>query len=217
MVTMQQRIEALRTEKGLSRPALAAALGLPKGSVDKFETGRQTPTKEQQEKWPPFLPFPCFIYAAKATTAPKWNTGPTWTRRISWTRPSPPRLPPPRCPKASDCSRTRRRQQHVRHISAQQILSGNDPRHASGCASFSGRAAYPIRRAAPPEINARRPALPCRAEKQPSQLHSIIRFCPPARICSVLKRPPLYTTAAVLFVVVQKQMLSPSGRETVLC
>ena len=50
MVTMQQRIEALRTEKGLSRPALAAALGLPKGSVDKFETGRQTPTKEQQEK-----------------------------------------------------------------------------------------------------------------------------------------------------------------------
>ena len=50
MVTMQQRIEAVRTEKGLSRPALAAALGLPKGSVDKFETGRQTPTKEQQEK-----------------------------------------------------------------------------------------------------------------------------------------------------------------------
>ncbi len=31
MVTMQQRIEALRTEKGLSRPALAAALGLPQG------------------------------------------------------------------------------------------------------------------------------------------------------------------------------------------
>ena len=27
MVTMAQRIEALRTEKGLSRPALAAALG----------------------------------------------------------------------------------------------------------------------------------------------------------------------------------------------
>ena len=50
MVTMAQRIEALRTEKGLSRPALAAALGFPKGSVDKFETGRQTPSREQQEK-----------------------------------------------------------------------------------------------------------------------------------------------------------------------
>ena len=46
MVTMAQRIEALRTEKGLSRPALAAALGLPRLSIEKFETGRQ----EQQQK-----------------------------------------------------------------------------------------------------------------------------------------------------------------------
>lgn len=50
MVTMAQRIEALRTQAGLSRPALSAALGLPKAAVEKFETGRQTPTKEQQEK-----------------------------------------------------------------------------------------------------------------------------------------------------------------------
>ena len=50
MVTMAQRIEALRSEAGLSRPALAAALGFPKGAFDKFETGRQTPSKEQQEK-----------------------------------------------------------------------------------------------------------------------------------------------------------------------
>lgn len=50
MVTMAQRIEALRTETGLSRPALSAALGFPKNAVEKFETGRQTPTKEQQEK-----------------------------------------------------------------------------------------------------------------------------------------------------------------------
>ena len=49
MVTMAQRIEALRTEKGLSRPALAAALGLPRLSIEKFETGRQTPSQEQQE------------------------------------------------------------------------------------------------------------------------------------------------------------------------
>ena len=50
MVTMAQRIEALRTETGLSRPALSAALGFPKAAMEKFETGRQTPTREQQEK-----------------------------------------------------------------------------------------------------------------------------------------------------------------------
>lgn len=50
MVTMSQRIEQLRTEQGLSRPALAAALGFPKNAVEKFETGRATPTREQQEK-----------------------------------------------------------------------------------------------------------------------------------------------------------------------
>lgn len=50
MVTLAQRIEALRTQQGLTRPALAAALGLPRNAVEKFETGRQTPTKEQQNK-----------------------------------------------------------------------------------------------------------------------------------------------------------------------
>ena len=50
MVTMAQRIEQLREEKGLSRPAFAAALGLPKNAPEKFETGRATPTKEQQDK-----------------------------------------------------------------------------------------------------------------------------------------------------------------------
>ena len=43
MVTMAQRIEQLRTEKGLSRPALSLALGLPKNAAEKFETGRATP------------------------------------------------------------------------------------------------------------------------------------------------------------------------------
>ena len=50
MVTMAQRIEQLRTEKGLSRPALSLALGLPKNAAEKFETGRATPTKEQQDR-----------------------------------------------------------------------------------------------------------------------------------------------------------------------
>ncbi len=50
MVTMAQRIEQLRVERSLSRPALAVALGFPRMAVEKFETGRQTPTQEQQEK-----------------------------------------------------------------------------------------------------------------------------------------------------------------------
>lgn len=50
MVTMAQRLEALRTERGISRPALSAALGFPKTAIEKFETGRQTPTQDQQKK-----------------------------------------------------------------------------------------------------------------------------------------------------------------------
>ena len=50
MVTLAQRLEALRSEKGLTRPALSTALGLPRNAIEKFETGRQTPTKEQQQK-----------------------------------------------------------------------------------------------------------------------------------------------------------------------
>ena len=55
MVTMAQRIEALRTEKGLSRPALSAALGLPRNATEKFETGRQTPTQDQPQKLASFF------------------------------------------------------------------------------------------------------------------------------------------------------------------
>lgn len=55
MVTMAQRIEQLRTERGLSRPALSSALGFPKNAAEKFETGRATPTREQQEKMADFF------------------------------------------------------------------------------------------------------------------------------------------------------------------
>ena len=50
MVTLAQRLEELRTERGLSRPALSAELGFPKNAVEKFETGRATPTRDQMEK-----------------------------------------------------------------------------------------------------------------------------------------------------------------------
>ena len=50
MMTLAQRLEELRMQKGLSRPALAAAVGFPRMTVEKFETGRQTPSQEQQRK-----------------------------------------------------------------------------------------------------------------------------------------------------------------------
>ena len=50
MVTLAQRIEELRTSRGMSRPGLAAALGFPRTAIEKFETGRQTPTQDQQNK-----------------------------------------------------------------------------------------------------------------------------------------------------------------------
>ena len=50
MVSMAQRIAELRSERNMSRPGLAAALGLPKMAIEKFETGRQSPTKEQAQQ-----------------------------------------------------------------------------------------------------------------------------------------------------------------------
>lgn len=58
MMTLAQRIEALRTERGLSRPALSAALGFPKSAAEKFETGRQTPSQAQQEKLAEYFGVP---------------------------------------------------------------------------------------------------------------------------------------------------------------
>ena len=55
MVTLAQRIEELRTEQNMSRPALATALGFPKNALEKFETGRQSPTKEQMQKLADFF------------------------------------------------------------------------------------------------------------------------------------------------------------------
>ena len=55
MITLAQRIEELRCERGLSRPALAAELKLPRTAVEKFETGRQTPSREQQAQLAAFF------------------------------------------------------------------------------------------------------------------------------------------------------------------
>lgn len=79
MVTMAQRIEALRTERGISRPALSTALGLPRTAVEKFETGRQTPTQDQQEKLASYFGVSLFYLRGESddpTRMENWlNTG----------------------------------------------------------------------------------------------------------------------------------------------
>ena len=79
MITMAQRIEALRTERGLSRPALSAALGFPKTAVEKFETRRQTPTQDQQDKLASYFGVSLFYLRGESddpTRMESWlNTG----------------------------------------------------------------------------------------------------------------------------------------------
>lgn len=78
MVTMAQRIEELRTEKGLSRPALAAELGFPKNAIEKYETGRATPTKDQQEKMASYFGVSLFYLRGESgdrTRQEDWMSG----------------------------------------------------------------------------------------------------------------------------------------------
>ena len=75
MITLAQRIGELRTERGLTRPALSAALGLPKNAAEKFETGRQTPTQEQQQKLADFFGVSLFYLRGESNDR---------TRQDSW-------------------------------------------------------------------------------------------------------------------------------------
>ena len=78
MVTIAQRIELLRTQRGLSRPALSTALGLPRMAVEKFETGRQTPTQEQQAKIAAFFDVSLFYLRGESddpTNMDSWLNG----------------------------------------------------------------------------------------------------------------------------------------------
>lgn len=74
MITLAQRIESLRTEQNLSRPALSAALGLPKNAVEKFETGRQTPTQEQQEKIADYFSVSLFYLRGESNDRTRMET-----------------------------------------------------------------------------------------------------------------------------------------------
>ena len=55
MVKFSQRLAALRTSKNLSTAALAEKIGVLKSQVEKFEAGKLTPSKQQQEKLASFF------------------------------------------------------------------------------------------------------------------------------------------------------------------
>lgn len=74
MVTLAQRIQELRTERNLSRPELSKALGLPKNAAEKFETGRQTPTQEQQEKLAAFFGVSLFYLRGESNDRTRQET-----------------------------------------------------------------------------------------------------------------------------------------------
>ena len=78
MVTMAQRIEALRPAAGLARPAASQALGVPKNAFEKFEPGRQTPAKEQQEKMADYFGVSLFYLRGESndrTRQEDWISG----------------------------------------------------------------------------------------------------------------------------------------------
>ena len=75
MVTMAQRIEALRTEAGLARVPASLALGFPKNAFEKFETGRRPLRRSSRKSWPPISACPCFTSGGRATTVPGRRTG----------------------------------------------------------------------------------------------------------------------------------------------
>lgn len=96
MVTIAQRIAELRTQFGLSRPALAEALGLPRNAIEKFETGRQTPTKEQQDKLAGYFGVSLFYLRGESgdpTRQEDWMSG-AYAKGETGHIPAPP--PPPK-------------------------------------------------------------------------------------------------------------------------
>ena len=101
MVTLAQRITQLREERGLSRPALAQALGFPKLAIEKFETGRLTPSQEQQQKLADFFGVSLFYLQGKGrdrTRMEDWLSSPASMEEEETSLPQPPvkrPAPPP--------------------------------------------------------------------------------------------------------------------------
>lgn len=55
MITISQRICELRNEKQLSKEELSQSLHFPTKAIDRFESGKQTPNKQQTESMANFF------------------------------------------------------------------------------------------------------------------------------------------------------------------
>ena len=137
MVTIAQRIEALRTEKGLSRPALAAAVKLPRMSIEKFETGRQTPSQEQQKMLAAYFGVSVSYLKGESddpTSMESWLNGNV---------PDEPMTPCPRSP-AGSCQRRAGKGQGgrdgLRGAPQEPGLPGHDQGRRGGVSPLSGGA-----------------------------------------------------------------------------
>lgn len=134
MITMAQRLEELRTQRGLSRPALAAALGLPRMSVEKFETGRQTPSQEQQAKMASYFGV-SLSYLRGETNDPKDMDD--WMDGAFLAEPAPaPVTPGTPAQEAHGCRCGAG--QHVRCVFEQQEIPGESAGRGFGCTALPG-------------------------------------------------------------------------------
>ena len=124
MVTMAQRIEELRMARNMSRPALAAALGLPRTAVEKFETGRQTPTQAQQEQLAAFFGVSLFYLRGESSDKTKmedWMDGAFLEAPVGGSRSA-----PRRAPKEEDEDEEEADQEPTRRIDFEHLQFGKD-------------------------------------------------------------------------------------------
>ncbi len=75
MVTMAQRIEALRTEAGLARVPASLELGFPKTPLRSLKRAARPLRRSSRKSWPPISACPCFTSGGRATTVPGRRTG----------------------------------------------------------------------------------------------------------------------------------------------
>ena len=103
MITMSQRIQQLRSERNLSCPALAAALGFPRMAIEKFETGRQTPSQEQQNAMAAYFGVSVFYLRGEANDRTRMDDwlGSAFTDAESAAAPASKKVPEPAAPSSN--------------------------------------------------------------------------------------------------------------------
>ena len=136
MVTLAQRIEELRTARGLSRPALAAALGFPRTAIEKFETGRQTPTQDQQNKLASYFGVSLFYLRGETNDTTQMSD---WMDGAFLDEPAP--VPAPRraaVKPAVAASSGGGGRHHVRRVPHQQEIPGGTAHRGAGYSPHAG-------------------------------------------------------------------------------